>query len=211
MSAIPSFPLQWPAGWKRTPAGCAVAGRFGKRQSSGGGYAALKDVTVADAVMRVREELQRMRIANDDIVISTNLALRLDGWPRSDQAEPADSGAAVYWRERAGATRCMAIDRYRRVADNLAAIAATLEAMRAIERHGGAEILDRAFTGFAALPAPLDWRAILGFTHGATPSRQDVELAYRRLASKLHPDRGGFADDMADLNAAREAARESLA
>lgn len=211
MTTIPSFPLQWPAGWKRTPVGCAVAGRFGKRQSSGSGYAALKDVTVADAVMRVREELQRMHVANDDIVVSTNLALRLDGWPRSDQSEPQDSGASVYWRDRSGATRCMAIDRYRRVADNLAAIAATLEAMRAIERHGGAEILDRAFTGFAALPAPLDWRAILGFAPGSNPTRHDVDQAYRRRASKLHPDKGGFADDMADLNAARDAARESLA
>ncbi len=211
MSAIPSFPLQWPAGWKRTPMGCAVEGRFGKRQRSTSGYAALKDVTVADAVVRVREELQRMRIASDDIVISTNLALRLDGWPRGDQPEPRDSGAAVYWRDGNGATRCMAIDRYRRVADNLAAIAATLEAMRAIERHGGAEILDRAFTGFAALPAPLDWRAILGFEPGSMPTRDDVDHNYRRLASKLHPDKGGFADDMADLNAARDAARESLA
>lgn len=211
MTTIPAFPLQWPSGWKRTPVGCAVAGRFGKRQSSGGGHAALKDVSVADAVTRVREELQRMRIVNDDIVISTNLALRLDGWPRSDQAEPPDSGAAVYWRDRAGATRCMAIDRYRRVADNLAAIAATLEAMRAIERHGGAEILDRAFTGFAALPAPMDWRAVLGFEPGSNPTRHDVDQRYRRLASKLHPDKGGFADDMADLNAARDAARETLA
>jgi hypothetical protein len=212
MSTIPSFPLQWPAGWKRTAPGQFMDGRFGKRQSNPNStYAQLKSVSVAEAVTRVREELQRMRIAGDDVVISTNLALRLDGWPRSDQAEPRDSGAAVYWRDRSGATRCMAIDRYRRVADNLAAIAATLEAMRAIERHGGAEILDRAFTGFAALPAPLDWRAILGFAPGSNPTRHDVDQAYRRLASKLHPDKGGFADDMADLNAARDAARESLA
>ena len=38
----------------------------------------------------------------------------------------------------------MAIDAYTRTADNLAAVAATLEAMRAIERHGGAQILERA-------------------------------------------------------------------
>ncbi|KVD37855.1 hypothetical protein WJ41_22830 [Burkholderia ubonensis] len=63
------------------------------------------------------------------------------------------AGVAVYWETRAGARRVMAIDQYTRVADNLAAVAATLDAMRAIERHGGARILERAFTGFAALAA----------------------------------------------------------
>lgn len=207
---IPAYPLQWPTGWKRTPLGAAAHGRFGKRQRGSNGYAALKDISVAEAVSRVREELGRMRIGTDDIVVSTNLRLRLDGWPRSDQAEPGDSGAAVYWTDAGGATRCMAIDRYHKVADNLAAIAASLEAMRAIERHGGAEILDRAFTGFAALPAPLDWRAVLGFDPGSTPTRDMVQLAYRRRAFLLHPDKGGTADDMADINAARAAAMEAL-
>lgn len=210
METIPAYPLQWPAGWRRTPPGAQAHGRFGKRQQRDSGYAMLRDVTVADAVTRVREELRRMRISDQDIVISTNLRLRLDGFPRSDQAEPQDRGAAVYWIDRTGATRCMAIDGYYRVADNLAAIAATLEAMRAIDRHGGAEILERAFTGFTALPAPLDWRAVLGFDPGSRPSREDVDLAYRRLASQLHPDKGGYSDAMADLNAARDAAREAL-
>jgi len=47
----------------------------------------------------------------------------------------------------------MAIDIYDTVAGNLAAVAATLDAMRAIERHGGAQILKRAFQGFKALPS----------------------------------------------------------
>jgi hypothetical protein len=69
----------------------------------------------------------------------------------------------------------MAIDQYDRVEHNLAAIAATLDAMRAIKRHGGAEILDRAFTGFTALPAPMaggkPWRQVLGFDLDYTPTR----------------------------------------
>ncbi len=180
---ISAYPLQWPAGWGRTGAGLRKTTAF-KRLG--------RAITVAEAVERVREELRRMGHGDNDVVVSTNIELRLDGWPRSDRPEPADRGAAVYWREKSGATRCMAIDRYDRVAGNLAAIAATLEAMRAIERHGGAEILDRAFTGFVALPAAeKPWHIVLGVPHhAATP---DVEQAYRRARGRAHPDTGGSA------------------
>jgi len=190
---IPASPLQWPAGWKRTPSHGRTRARFAKkdRQTSaftGNTYLRSREVSIADGVARVQAELERMGISEDDLVISTNLKLRLDGLPRSGQAEPADPGVAVYWRA-AGDTRCMAIDRYDRVADNLAAVAATLEAMRAIERHGGAEVLDRAFTGFAALPAPGTseyWRDVL--------DPADPEGSYRRLRAQHHPDRGGDAE-----------------
>lgn len=192
---ITAYPLAWPAGWKRGPS--LKFGRFGTRSSvksscSDNYYSRKSAMTVAEAVKRVRGELGRMGLRDDDVVISTNLALRLDGLPRSDQREPNDSGAAVYWIDKAGATRCMAIDCYTRVADNLAAIAATLDAMRAIERHGGAEILDRAFTGFTALPGPdaaEHWSDVLGVPR--TAPRAEIEAAYRSLRGKHHPDRAG--------------------
>ncbi|WP_241235883.1 J domain-containing protein [Xanthomonas sp. BRIP62411] len=145
-------------------------------------------LSVAEGVDRVRRELRRMGIDDADLVISTNLELRLDGLPRSNQREPADPGVAVYWLDRFDRTqppKCMAIDRYDRVADNLAAVAATLDAMRAIERHGGAAILERAFAGFTALPAPAapSWREVL--------DPADPEGSYRRLRSQHHPDRAG--------------------
>lgn len=192
---IPAYPLQWPTGWQRTPIDGRAYGRFGKQETrkrswSDSTYRSKERLSIADAVGRVRRQLASMGVVDDDLVISTNLALRLDGLPRSGQPEPKDAGAAVYWQTRDGATRCMAIDRYQRVADNLAAIAATLDAMRAIERHGGAEILDRAFTGFAALPDQSeDWRAVLGVPAGAP--RAAVDEAYRRLRAAAHPDRGG--------------------
>ncbi|MGH9644186.1 MAG: J domain-containing protein [Terriglobales bacterium] len=146
-------------------------------------------------------ELALFGIAEADVLISSNVRTRLDGMPRSDQAEPADPGVAVYWR--AGKQqRCMAIDRYTRVPDNLAAIAATLEAMRAIERHGGASILDRAFSGFIALPAPEQWFQVLGVSSHA--AREEIEAAHRRLAMQHHPDRGGEDAQMARVNAARD-------
>lgn len=188
---IPAYPLAWPAGWKRTSPGTRTSSSFGTKSRG----ASKQRLTIAEAVTRVRLVLALMGVHDDDLVISTNLQLRLDGFPRSNQPEPADQGVSVYWRgsRKTDATmRCMAIDRYDRVADNLAAIAATLEAMRAIERHGGAAILDRAFTGFAALDPPeAHWSAVLGVT-SLTPV-DEVRATYRRLRSQHHPDNGGTA------------------
>lgn len=109
--------------------------------------------------------------------------------------------------------RCMAIDRYTRVADNLAAVAATLDAMRAIERHGGAEILNRAFLGFAALPqnASQPWREVLGIEGAA--SLDLVESRFRALVKVHHPDYGGEKEreTFEKIVQAREAARMELA
>lgn len=182
---VEAYPLQWPAGWKRASAGSRKSAKFNRFG---------KSLTIEQAVTRIRAELQRMGVRDDDLVISTNLKLRLDGLPRSDQREPDDPGAAVYWRD-GTAMRCMAIDRYDRAADNLAAIAATLDAMRAIERHGGAEILDRAYAGFSALPPPITgeepWYVVLDVD--PDEAHEVVEKVYRWLRSDNHPDRGGDA------------------
>lgn len=214
MSAEPisAHPLSWPVGWKRTPVGWRRAGKFGRarKQKLDGSYESPRPVTLAEAVDRALAELQRMGIDRQDVVISTNVRLRLDGLPRSGEPEPDDPGAAVYWQEPVGAPRVMAIDQYTKVADNLAAIAATLDAMRAIERHGGATILERAFTGFVALPAPKgsDWWAVLGCEPTAT--LEQARVAYRKAASAAHPDRpGGSEDQMARVNAAWERAQEA--
>lgn len=222
--SISAYPLHWPDGWKRTAPVARDDGRFGKReQRHGSSYAALVNLTVADGIKRVLTELEHLGVHRDDLVISTNMPTRLDGFPRSDAASPGDPGVTVWWRTRKGQPRCMACDRYTRVADNLAAIAASLEAMRAIARHGSAEILDRAYTGFTALPAPevitlgaaqRPWRDVLGLTSWER-SLTTVEDAYRRLASEWHPDRHPGDQNtahhrMAELNAARDAARREL-
>ena len=68
------------------------------------------DLSVTDAVARVLDELQRMGVDRQDVVISTNVRSRLDGLPRSGEPEPDNPGAAVYWQEALGARRVMAID-----------------------------------------------------------------------------------------------------
>ncbi len=193
---VKAYPLQWPVGWKR--ARHRTRAQFGKTSwqqgtQPGTGWNRKVDITIADAVSRVRLELDRMGVRDADLVISTNLQLRLDGLPKSGQAQPADPGAAVYWRTK-GETRCMAIDQYDKVEHNLAAIAATLDAMRAIKRHGGAEILDRAFTGFAALPAPMagqkPWRYVLGVAFDERDHGR-IQECYRIRRGEAHPDRTG--------------------
>jgi hypothetical protein len=211
---IAAYPLAWPTGWPRTDPAFFKPGRFGtKKTRPGSSYSRTEDITISEATARVLAELERMGISRNDIVISTNVRTRLDGLPRSGDREPYDAGAAVYWETRKGERRVMAIDQYGKVADNLAAIAATLDAMRAIERHGGAQILDRAFTGFAALPAPdtkRTWRQVMGFDVAYRPHADDLKQRYRELASLRHPDKGGTHEAMTELNAAFEQAKKEI-
>jgi hypothetical protein len=210
-----AFPLSWPDGWKRAKNRAVAAFNKTKdsRYDSQGQiiYGGKTRISVEDGVRRVLAELDRMGIRDDDIIISTNVPLRLDGFRRGDK-EPGDPGVAVYWQKKGQPSmRCMAIDRYTRVADNLAAVAATLEAMRAIERHGGAEILNRAFLGFAALPerASQPWREVLGIPGSATMTI--VEERFRSLVQVHHPDKGGDREKFEAIVQAREAARMELA
>jgi len=219
--ATPAYPLCWPAGWRRTIAEQRERANFNKkvpqyRQVRGAdgvmrperSFDRATELSVSDATTRLLAELDRMGIDREDIVISTNIELRMDGLPKSNRRAPEDPGVAVYWR-RGKDTRCMAIDRYVRVEDNLAAVAATLDAMRSIERHGGATILDRAFQGFVALPAPVAWWQILKLK-GPDVTESEVVSAHRRLAMEHHPDRGGDAEQMANINRARDQGLEAL-
>lgn len=206
---IPAYPLQWPSGWPRSTV--RKDGAFGRTEmvtlEQGGGYRQKRDITMHDAMKRVQAELAKLGVnVVDDMIVSTNLKLNLSGLPRGDQGEPGDPGVAVYWQPKKGPMKVIAVDRYYRVRDNLAAIAATLEAMRAIERHGGAQIMERAFTGFTALPEPgkVGWRAVLG----DQPSLDLAESAYRTLAKKAHADAGGDHNTMVRLNAAIAEARQ---
>lgn len=199
------YPLTWPAGWQRSHPNRRKNGKFSSRGSW---------ISVHQAIHRVLTELQRLGVADGDSIISTNIPTRLDGLPRSDQSKPDDPGVAVYW-ERPGdkGTKVMAVDAYTTVEDNIAAIAATLEAMRAIERHGGAKILERAFAGFDALPAPgqtsRSWKDVLGV--GDDPTFDQAERAYKTLRSIAHPDKpGGDANQFHEIEQAWKQAWEAL-
>jgi hypothetical protein len=188
---IAAFPLCWPEGWKRTPASKRPSGsRFG-------------DPSIYDCCQKLKKELSLL--GAKEIIISTSVPLRRDGIPLAKPPVDGDPGAAVYFTK-GGRSQCIAIDTYPRVEHNLRALALTVEAMRAIDRWGGAEILDRAFTGFAALPGRFEWWMVLGVPRSA--SREIVQQAYRRLVKQHDPDLGGSHEAMAEINRAFEEAKQ---
>lgn len=191
-----AFPLQWPDGWPRTPKHKRGPPKFQK--------------TWAGTLSLVRDEVRRLGGGN--MIISSNVPLRRDGSPYADMAQDRvdDPGVAVYFVLN-GQPRVMARDVYLTVHDNLHSVALAIEAMRAIERHGGAATMERPFEGFAALPAPgaTPWHDVLQVRRDA--SRDDVEAAFRRLARERHPDRGGSDAMMAELNRARTEGLEAVA
>lgn len=210
-----SYPLSWPTGWPRIEPSRRKRAKFSTKErhyssTSNYSWTSNKELTIAEATQRVLNQLHALGAITALSVISSNLELRNDGLPRSGQRQPEDPGIAVYWKRNGESQKVMAIDIYDRVADNLAAVAATLEAMRAIERHGGAQVLERAFTGFVALSDRPHWATTLGISPRA--GRAEVDAAFRRLAAQHHPDRpGGSHDKMAEITTARDQAHKDIA
>jgi len=197
MSDYSAYPLCWPLGQPRTPFMARERGTFK------GSPAMVREEMIAeiDRLLGVSRGWTR----RDSIIISSNLPLRNDGMPRAGASEPADPGIAVYF-DRNGKQVCFACDKYDRTWKNMRAIAKTIEAMRGIERWGSKEMLDRAFTGFEALPAPGEgtgadaWK-VLGIAPRS--SSEAIEKAFRSLAKQCHPDAGGSAESWHLLQSAR--------
>lgn len=201
---ITASPLTWPTGWPRTNR--PESSRFGKWN---------KPVSIHRASSEVLDQLRIMGIPQRNVIISTNLRLRQDGLPYSNQRQPEDVGVSV-WFIQEGQQKVIALDKYTKIADNLWAVAKTIEAMRGIERWGGGQILERVFTGFNALPGPdtesaATWKDYFIQFGYDTKDRDTLKTAYRALSKKLHPDRGGDADKMATLNKMYELGKKELA
>jgi hypothetical protein len=184
-----TYPLTWPVGWPRTDPGHREFGRF--KSASGGQYP--KEISVSQALGRIYHELKLMGYADYCIIVSTNVPTRNDGLPRSGQKAPDDPGVAVYFRlleEPVGSGRVIPCDRFTDVAQNLAAVAGTVEALRRLDRYGSG-IMERAFTGFEALPnpnaapaSPYHWSSVLDVAVGETVAV--VKHQYQTLRSKYH-------------------------
>ena len=95
----------------------------------------------------------------------------------------------------------------------LAAVAAVVAGLRGAWIASAALIVVSAYLGASvrakrgppvdtAVMSAAEARSILGV--GPTASREDIELAYRRLIRRVHPDVGGAAGLAAHLNAARD-------
>lgn len=196
MSAIEAYPLSWPWGWPRKESW----------QRSSSQY----QVEFAKARDHLAREL-RLSHARD-VVISSNVPLRRDGLPLANMRQPDDPGVAVYWTARGKkgepAPRVIACDVWRTVRENIRAVGLAVEAIRSLERTGATEILERAYAGFARLPAPPEHWQLLGLMRGA--SRDALTTRYRELARIHHPDHGGDSALMAAINDAHRLALAEL-
>lgn len=101
---------------------------------------------------------------------------------------------------------CFACDKWWAVEDNPWAIGKTIAAIRQIERAGSSDMMERAFTGFAAIAAPSgpNWWEVLGVSRDA--GQDEIKSAFRELAKKNHPDAGGEAEKFVVITKAYESA-----
>lgn len=185
MSDQTRYPLSWPAGRARTP-----AGRRGTPKFDTGSFAEARDFLYA--------ELRRLGASN--VNLSTNLRLGHNGIAYSGQRKPEDTGVAVYFT-RNKRELAMACDLWRKVEENAEAIARFIEAQRCQERWVGSAFIDAVFAGFEALPASSGqqpWYVVLGVDGQA--SNDEVKNTYRRISVQNHPDLGGDTSKMAAIN-----------
>lgn len=189
--SYPPYPLVWPDGLPRTERKAASQFR----------------TSLSGALNNVKKSLAAF--GNDTGKAVANVAITSNVGGIAFE-EPSDTGVAI-WFEWEGAQRCIAVDRYPKVEDNLQAIHQVLEARRTEMRHGGLHIVRQTFKGFVALPAPegvKPWRDVLGLTGPVTAA--DVDRAYREKAATAHPDKGGSTEAMQALNRARAEAKAAI-
>ena len=183
-----THPLSWPLGWKRTAVRHRTDGaKFGQ-------------VTLAGAIRKLADETRLL--GAQGAAVSCN---------SSDRPDP---GVAFYFT-RNGQPLVLACDRHNNQAANCRSIGLNIAAVRTLERHGGIALVDRALSGFAALPPPSntarrDWREVLGLRPDQDVDAETVERAFRARALRAHPDKGGSDEAMAELNAARARALDEL-
>ena len=170
-----SYPLYWPEGWPRTDHYKIKRAQF-------------KDRSVYVGRRILSDEVRRF--GGKELIISSNLELKLDGNPRSNQKQPTDRGVAIFFN-RKGTDMALACDVYSTVEDNLWALCRTLDALRQIERDGSPALINRAFKGFMALPDPdaREWWEVLCVDRLA--SNEQIRQAYLGLVKQHHPDAGG--------------------
>lgn len=206
------FPLQWPAGWARTDPY--------KRER------ALFRVTLTEGIQDLLYELRLMKAEN--VVITSDLPTTSKGYPYSS-GKAEDPGIAV-WCVVNGSERVFACDRWTTPAANLRAIGKTVEAIRKIGDWGAADMVTRAFSGFAALPpgdqeiskptaAGQRWRVVFGINEHVSreshPTRRAAALSavrdrHRTAIRTAHPDAGGTHERAAELNVALQEAEAEL-
>jgi hypothetical protein len=191
MSEDRRYPLHWPSGWTRTEPN--------RRQRSK--YKVSEEAAKRDLIHSLK------LLGASSVILSTNVRLRNDGLPYASQSRVEDPGVAVYF-VRKGQDQVIACDKWDLIGDNFRGVGLAVESLRQLERCGASEILDRAFTGFAALPpggGSPNWRLELGIEVPWPLTADEVQAAFREVAKRAHPDKGGSSEWFRRVVAARDA------
>lgn len=189
-----AYPLQWPLGWSRSK--YPQPDRF--------------KVSMGEAVDHLYNELERLGASN--VIVSSNMRLRIDGRPLANQNRLDDEGVAVYFML-SGAQQCIPCDKWDTVKGNLRAIGLTVQALRGLDRWGAKEMVNAAFRGFKALPESVivtpytarAWHEVLQVTSDA--DWDIVDAAYKRMLHKTHPDKGGTTETFQEVQKAYKEAK----
>lgn len=197
-----AFPLHWPDGWPRTP---SHKRRDSRNRWGRGEGRKRRPWTFSEARDELFAELERY--GAKELVLSSNFRLTQYGLPSKNFGVPEDQGVAIYFTLK-GKQMVMAQDGHTRAEENLRALALVLKYLRGVEDLGGGTMMEKAFAGFEALPAPgahvtRSWRQILGVEHHGPLDAAAINALYRNRAREVHPDVGGSAEAMAELNRAR--------
>lgn len=145
------------------------------------------------------------------------IVTQLDRWNNDDWnavgeydfpvPEKLGSADATVRFELRGTTITVACSSQTTYRQNLRCVAFAVEAMRMNEKRGIADTLQKAYLQLAAPPQQRDPYEVLG----ARPDTDlaDIEALYKSKARRLHPDTGGDADAMRELNEAWQAVKEA--
>lgn len=189
MNTTPTaYPLTWPFSWPRT--------EFARRETS-----RMKS-TLPAALKNLRSEINLL--GGKNLILSSNATL--------GNERPAESGVCAYFT-RDGENVAIPCDRWKTLAENVQAIAKTVEALRGIERWGAKHMVKAAFRGFAALPEKASTRSfydVLSIPSGTVLTMAALDTAFRTRAKLCHPDHGGTDAQMAELNEAYDQALKTL-
>lgn len=98
------------------------------------------------------------------------------------------------------------MDEHDRPVDNLRVLGLAIEALRMNEVRGIGRSVQDAYMQLAAPQSQRDPYEVLGLRSDC--ALEVADAAYRQLAKQAHPDRGGSAEAMAELNAAIETIRD---
>ncbi len=184
MNEISREPLCWPVGWKRL--NCRFSAQFQRH-------------SIAESKNEIIRQVNLLQ--GKQLIISSNLRLKKDGFPYSNQRMPEDQGIAVYFNLK-DKPIVFACDKWNVISHNLWAIAKHIDALRGQERWGVGSI-DQAFSGYKQLGynniqmgkvLPALWCEVLGFDN-ENKTIEEIKKRYRQLIKQHHPDHGGAQEE----------------